>query len=57
MDRQQLTDKVLECRKIADEVLAGVYDVGRKRWEIVYRAERVLDAIDFFLAYLNKDKD
>ena len=31
--------------------------MGKERWEIVYRAERVLDAIDFFLAYLNKDKD
>ena len=57
MDKQQITGKVLECRKIADEVLADVYDVGRERWEVVYRAERVLDAIDFFLTYLNKEQE
>ena len=56
MDRQQLIDKITECRKIADEVFADVYDVGRERWELVYRAERLLDAIDFFLNYLNKEE-
>lgn len=55
MDKQELIDKMVEARKLTDEALAGAY--GMDDGDLIYRAENALDAIDFFLVFLEKESD
>lgn len=56
MTKKELIEKMESCRALADEILDDVQSMeGKANWELVYRAERVLDAADFFLIYLNRE--
>lgn len=55
MDKQQMIDKMVECRKLADEALGIAYDMDDS--DIRYRAGLVLDEIDDFLNYLEDSGD
>lgn len=55
MDKQELIDKMVQARKLTDEAWAIAF--GMDDGEIIYRAENALDAIDFFLVFLEKESD
>lgn len=59
MTKDELFTKMLECRDIADEVCADAYDFkdDKDRWEIIWRAERILDEIDGLLNYLKSEEE
>ena len=56
MTKQELIEKTESCRALADEILDEVIK-GKGHWELVYRAERLLDAADFFLIFLNREDE
>ena len=49
-----MIQKLIQCRCIVAEILAGAYD-GVPDYDSIYNAQLVLDAIDFFLNDLEKE--
>ena len=59
MDKQKFIQKVTACRVIADDLLADTYNLEDKniRWESIWYAEQILDAVDALLNYLQSTEN
>lgn len=59
MDKQKFIQKATACRVIADDLLADTYHLEDKniRWESIWHAEQILDAVDALLNYLQSTEN
>ena len=59
MDKQKIIQKATACRVIADDLLADTYNLEDKniRWESIWYAEQILDAVDALLNYLQSTEN
>lgn len=59
MDKQKFIQKATACRVIADDLLADTYNLEDKniRWESIWYAEQILDAVDALLNYLQSTEN